>query len=108
MEEGQVTVDGVTYPLQMPFIVMATQNPIEMEGTYPLPEAQRDRFMARISMGHPSAAAEVAVLDSHGGAFPLSEMAPVTDGEPVARLIDIVRTLHASPAIRQYIVDLTR
>ena len=108
MEEGQVTVDGETYELQKPFIVMATQNPIEMEGTYPLPEAQRDRFMARISMGYPSAAAEVEVLESHGGAFPLLEMAPVTDGETVAKLIEIVRTLHASPAIKQYIVDLTR
>jgi MoxR-like ATPase len=107
MEEGQVTVDGETYPLQRPFVVMATQNPIEMEGTYPLPEAQRDRFMARISMGYPSRAAEVAVLDSHGGAFPLLEMAPVTDGETVAKLIEIVRTLHASPAIKRYIVDLT-
>jgi MoxR-like ATPase len=79
-----------------------------MEGTYPLPEAQRDRFMARISMGYPSTAAEVAVLDSHGGAFPLREMAPVTDAETVAKLIEIVRTLHASPAVKQYIVDLTR
>jgi MoxR-like ATPase len=108
MEEGQVTVDGMTYQLRKPFIVMATQNPIEMEGTYPLPEAQRDRFMARISMGYPSTAAEVAVLDSHGGAFPLREMAPVTDAETVAKLIEIVRTLHASPAVKQYIVDLTR
>jgi len=107
MEEGQVTVDGETYELRRPFIVMATQNPIEMEGTYPLPEAQRDRFMARISMGYPSSAAEVAMLDSHGGAFPLLEMAPVTDGDTVTKLIDTVRTLHASPAIKQYIVDLT-
>jgi MoxR-like ATPase len=107
MEEGQVTVDGQTYELQRPFLVMATQNPIEMEGTYPLPEAQRDRFMARISMGYPSPAAEVAMLDSHGGAFPLLEMTPVTDGDTVAKLIEIVRTLHASPAVKQYIVDLT-
>jgi MoxR-like ATPase len=87
---------------------MATQNPIEMEGTYPLPEAQRDRFMARISMGYPSTAAEIAVLDSHGGAFPLLEMVSVTDGETIARLIEIVRTLYASPSIKQYIVDLTK
>src|SRR5450631_1869908 len=107
MEEGQVTVDGQTYALHKPFIVLATQNPIEMEGTYPLPEAQRDRFMARISMGYPSPAAEVAMLDSHGGAFPLLEMAPVTDADTVAKLIEIVRTMHASAAIRQYIVDLT-
>ena len=107
MEEGQVTVDGQTYELHKPFIVRATQNPIEMEGTYPLPEAQRDRFMARISMGYPSTASEVAMLDSHGGAFPLMEMAPVTDGDTVAKLIETVRTLYSSPAIKQYIVDLT-
>ena len=107
MEEGQVTVDGQTYRLSKPFIVMATQNPVEMEGTYPLPEAQRDRFMARISMGYPSAGAEVAMLDSHGGAFPLDEMAPVTDGNTIAKLIETVRTLYASPAIKQYVVDLT-
>ncbi|MEP7034099.1 MAG: AAA family ATPase [Actinomycetota bacterium] len=107
MEEGQVTVDGQTYRLQRPFIVMATQNPVEMEGTYPLPEAQRDRFMARISMGYPSAQAEIAMLDSHGGAFPLDEMAPVTDGDTIARLIGTVRQLYASPAIKQYVVDLT-
>jgi MoxR-like ATPase len=107
MEEGQVTVDGQTYELGKPFVVIATQNPIEMEGTYPLPEAQRDRFMARISMGYPSPAAEVAMLDSHGGASPLLDMAPVTDGDTVARLIETVRTLHTSPAIKQYIVDLT-
>src|SRR5674476_1512522 len=94
MEEGHVTVDGQTYELHKPFIVMATQNPIEMEGTYPLPEAQRDRFMARISMGYPSPAAEVSMLESHGGAFPLLEMAPVTDGETIAKLIETVRTLH--------------
>jgi MoxR-like ATPase len=106
MEEGQVTVDGQTYQLHKPFIVMATQNPIEMEGTYPLPEAQRDRFMARISMGYPSAVAEVAMLDSHGGAYPLEEMVSVTDGDTVAKLIETVRTVHASGAIMAYVVDL--
>ena len=107
MEEGQVTVDGQTYKLHRPFIVMATQNPIEMEGTYPLPEAQRDRFMARISMGYPSPAAEVAMLDSHGGAFPLDDMTPVTDGNTIAELIETVRTLYTSPAIKAYVVDIT-
>ncbi len=67
MEERQVTVDGTTYPLDGPFMVMATQNPVEMEGTYPLPEAQRDRFMARVSMGYPDTAAELAMLDLHSG-----------------------------------------
>jgi len=107
MEEGQVTVDGQTYELHKPFIVMATQNPIEMEGTYPLPEAQRDRFMARISMGYPSPAAEVAMLDTHGGASPLATLNPTTDAATVARLITVIRDVWASPAIRQYVVDIS-
>ncbi|MEO8830173.1 MAG: MoxR family ATPase [Lapillicoccus sp.] len=107
MEEGQVTVDGRTYGLHKPFIVMATQNPIEMEGTYPLPEAQRDRFMARISMGYPSPAAEVAMLETHGGTPPLERLQSVTDGDTIARLIDVVRDVWASPAIRQYVVDIS-
>ncbi|MGV1008779.1 MAG: AAA family ATPase [Dermatophilaceae bacterium] len=106
MEEGQVTVDGQTYALQQPFLVMATQNPIEMEGTYPLPEAQRDRFMARIAMGYPAAAAEVAMLDSHAGHAPLEQLEPVTDAATVARLISVVRDIYASAAVRQYVVDL--
>ncbi len=77
MEERQVTVDGVTYPLQTPFMVVATQNPIEMEGTYPLPEAQRDRFTARIAMGYPDAGAELAMLDVHGAHDPLHDLRPV-------------------------------
>ncbi|HEU5144199.1 MAG TPA: MoxR family ATPase [Dermatophilaceae bacterium] len=106
MEERQVTVDGTTYPLQSPFIVMATQNPIEMEGTYPLPEAQRDRFMARISMGYPSPRAEREMLENHAARSPLEHLTPVTDAETVSRVIDAVTTVHASPAVRQYIVDL--
>ncbi len=106
MEEHQVTVDGTTYVLPRPFLVMATQNPLDMEGTYPLPEAQRDRFMARISMGYPSPRHEVEMLDQHGGAAPLDRLRPVTDAGTVTELIEIVRTVHASPAIRQYIVDL--
>lgn len=107
MEEGQVTVDGTTYALPRPFIVMATQNPIEMEGTYPLPEAQRDRFMARISMGYPSARAELDMLDVHGGASPLDALQPVTDAATVSAMVRAVREVHASPSVRQYIVDLT-
>ena len=106
MEERQVTVDGTTYPLQAPFIVMATQNPIEMEGTYPLPEAQRDRFMARISMGYPSPRAELDLLESHGASDPLDDLVPVTDAETITRVVQHVSRVHASPAIRQYIVDL--
>ncbi len=81
MEEGQVTVDGVTHPLQQPFTVVATQNPVEMEGTYALPEAQRDRFMARISMGYPDASAELAMLRSRDTVSPLDELRPVVDAE---------------------------
>ena len=87
MEEAQVTVDGKTYTLPKPFMVMATQNPIEMEGTYPLPEAQRDRFMARISMGYPSARSELAMLDLHGGVSPLEDLQPVTDAATVSSMV---------------------
>ncbi|MFV0463183.1 MAG: AAA family ATPase [Nostocoides sp.] len=106
MEESQVTVDGTTYHLPGPFIVMATQNPIEMEGTYPLPEAQRDRFMARISMGYPPTHAEVEMLQSHGGRSPLAELRPVTDAATVNDLIATVRDVHVAPSIYRYIVDL--
>ncbi len=106
MEERQVTVDGTTYELQSPFIVMATQNPIEMEGTYPLPEAQRDRFMARISMGYPSAVAELAMLESHGAHSPLEDLGAVTDAATISRVVEAVARVHASAAVRQYIVDL--
>ena len=106
MEEAQVTVDGDTYELPHPFIIMATQNPVEMEGTYPLPEAQRDRFMARLSMGYPTAAAEIAMLEHHGAATPLDDLQPVTDADGVARMVRAVRGVYASPAIRQYVVDL--
>ncbi|HEY2669199.1 MAG TPA: MoxR family ATPase [Rugosimonospora sp.] len=106
MEERQVTVDGVTYHLQRPFMVVATQNPIEMEGTYPLPEAQRDRFTARIAMGYPDAGAELAMLDVHGGEDPLVALQPVTDAETVRGLIATVRDVHVADAIKQYAVNL--
>ena len=106
MEERQVTVDGQTYALPEPFIIMATQNPIEMEGTYPLPEAQRDRFMARVSVGYPSPESEVAMLDHHGAVSPLETVQPVTDAEGVRSMIATVRRVYAAPAVRQYVVDL--
>ncbi len=106
MEERQVTVDGDSHPLAAPFMVMATQNPIEMEGTYPLPEAQRDRFMARISLGYPSAAAELDMLTSHSEVDPLSNISPVTDAATVSEVITAVRHLHTSVALRSYVVDL--
>ena len=95
MEERQVTVDGTTYHLESPFMVIATQNPIEMEGTYALPEAQRDRFMARVSMGYPVEAAEIAMLDAHTAANPLDDLEPVTDAAEIRKLIE-----HRRPGLR--------
>ncbi len=106
MEERQVTVDGTTYPLPIPFIVIATQNPIEMEGTYPLPEAQRDRFMARIAMGYPDPRSEMALLEHHGASAPLDDLSSVSDAAEIAKLVEVVRTVYVAPAIRQYAVDL--
>jgi MoxR-like ATPase len=106
MEERHVTVDGVTYHLEAPFIVIATQNPIEMEGTYPLPEAQRDRFMARVSMGYPNEAAELAMLDSHGSSSPLEDVQPVATAADVRDLVVATRAVWVSDAVRQYVVDI--
>jgi MoxR-like ATPase len=106
MEERQVSVDGTTYLLEAPFMVVATQNPIEMEGTYPLPEAQRDRFMARIQMGYPTPAAELDMLDSHGTTDPLAALSPVTDASTLRGLIEAVRTVYVSPAVKQYLVQV--
>lgn len=107
MEERQVTVDGITYPLDPPFMVVATQNPIEMEGTYALPEAQRDRFLARVSIGYPVAAAELAMLDSHTAGNPLDDLVPVTDAAEVMRLVRIVAGLYVAPAIQRYAVAIS-
>jgi len=106
MEERQVTVDGTTYPLARPFLVLATQNPVEMEGTYPLPEAQRDRFLARTSIGYPDPAAEVAMLAGRDRFDPLDSLTAVTDGPTVARLIDATATVHLAHELRQYIVEI--
>lgn len=108
MEEAQVTIDGTTYPLPQPFLVVATQNPLEMAGTYPLPEAQRDRFMARISIGYPSPEAEAALLEHHGESSPLERLAPVANIDDVQRAVGVVSRVHATPALRQYIVDVVR
>jgi MoxR-like ATPase len=106
MEERQVTVDGVTYELARPFLVMATQNPIEMEGTYPLPEAQRDRFTARVAMGYPDRDSELAMLDERGTGDPLTSLAPVADAATVRDVVAAVGRLHVSEAIRRYVVSL--
>ncbi|RJS44791.1 MoxR family ATPase [Nocardioides cavernaquae] len=107
MEERQVTVDGNTVELESPFLVIATQNPIEMEGTYALPEAQRDRFMCRVSMGYPPLAAELAMLDSHTRRNPLDDLEPVTDAAELRKLVHIVGSVHVSDAVARYAVALT-
>ncbi|WP_349262032.1 MoxR family ATPase [Actinocrinis sp.] len=106
MGERQVTVDSVSYTLETPFMVIATQNPVEMEGTYPLPEAQRDRFMARIAMGYPAPAAELRMLDGHSAANPLDELVPVADTQDLVKLIEAVRTVHVSEEVKRYVIDL--
>ncbi|MDP9391568.1 MAG: AAA family ATPase [Actinomycetota bacterium] len=106
MEERQVTVDGVSYELARPFLVMATQNPLDMEGTYPLPEAQRDRFTARVSMGYPDRAAELAMLDDRATVDPLAGLQPVADAAGVRDLVAAVGRLHVADAVRRYVVAL--
>jgi MoxR-like ATPase len=107
MEERQVTVDNNTYELDSPFMVIATQNPIEMEGTYALPEAQRDRFMARVSVGYPVEAAEIAMLSSHTYKSPLDDLDAVTDAAEIRKLINIVGQVYVSPAVQRYAVALS-
>ena len=106
MEERQVTVDGTSYQLAQPFLVLATQNPVEMEGTYPLPEAQRDRFLARLSIGYPDRNAEIGMLADRDRTDPLSVLRPVTDAATVSAMIDSVATVHLAPPLRQYIVEI--
>ena len=108
MEEGQVTVDGRTHPLPDPFLVVATQNPLEMEGTYALPEAQRDRFMMRISMGYPDPDAEGQMLRERDTANPLTSITPVVDAGRVRELIGWARRIHVSRPVEQYAVSLAQ
>ncbi len=106
MEERQVTVDGITHMLEEPFMVIATQNPIEHEGTYPLPESQLDRFMMRLSMGYPNREAELEVLERHGEHSPLEDLEPVADAASVSVLIKMAREVHVAPSLKSYIVDV--
>jgi MoxR-like ATPase len=108
MEEHQVTVDGRSYMLDAPFMVVATQNPIEMEGTYPLPEAQRDRFMARISMGYPDPRAEMLMLETHQSTSPLREIRPVVGVGEVRAMVATVQDVYVSPAVKEYVVGIGR
>jgi MoxR-like ATPase len=106
MEERQVTVDAQTYGLPRPFMVIATQNPIELEGTYPLPEAQLDRFLMRIQMGYPSHDAERAILDTRGSHASVEELAPVTSAAEIVAAASAVADIHVADNLKAYIVDL--
>ncbi len=106
MEESQVTVDTATHPLTPPFMVIATQNPIEHEGTYPLPEAQLDRFMMRVVIGYPTREKELEILDTHGGRPIFDELKPVVHADDVVQMVDMARRIHVAPSIKGYIVDL--
>src|SRR4051794_27175757 len=106
MQERSVTVDVFTHELARPFLVLATQNPVEFEGTYPLPEAQVDRFMARLSLGYPSAQGEVAMLRSHEGGDRVNEVEPVATAADVLTVQDAARKVFASDALRTYVVAL--
>jgi len=107
MEERQVTVDGTTHELQAPFMVIATQNPLEHEGTYPLPESQLDRFMMRLSMGYPSRSSELEILDTHGGSSAFEKLESVAGAETIVGLIETARRIHVAPSLKRYIVDLS-
>jgi MoxR-like ATPase len=106
MEERQVTVDSVTYALPSPFMVIATQNPVEHEGTYPLPESQLDRFLMRIRMGYPARAAEIEMLDTHGTADPIEDLEPVATAKDVEAMAAMVMDIHVAPSVKGYIVDI--
>ena len=107
MEERQVTVDARTYPLEAPFMVIATQNPIEHEGTYPLPESQLDCFLMRLRMGYPARDAELEILETHGGHdTTIEDLEPVATGNDVVTMAEIAQSVHVAPSLRGYVVDL--
>jgi MoxR-like ATPase len=106
MEEGQVTVDGVTHKLPVPFLVIATQNPVEHEGTYPLPVAQLDRFTMRLSIGYPNAASELEVLHRHGQHSALDEIEAVSNARLILGMIEGARQVHVAETLNAYIIEL--
>ena len=107
MEEGQVTVDGVTYRMLAPFIVLATQNPVDFVGTYPLPEAQLDRFFMKISIGYPTAEEEAAILERQAtGQRPIEDLRAICTGEDIVALQGQVNSVYASPEVRAYIARI--
>jgi MoxR-like ATPase len=106
MAETQVTVDGTTYSLASPFMVIATQNPIEHEGTYPLPESQLDRFLMRISVGYPTTDKELEILDTHGDHDAFEDIGAVITNHDVQDMVDTAKAVHVAPALKSYLVDL--
>jgi len=106
MEERQVTVDGITRTLGPPFIVIATQNPIEHEGTYPLPEAQLDRFMMRLTMGYPTREKELEMLDTHGERSTFEDLRPVVHADDVVALSEIAQRVYVADTVMGYIIDI--
>jgi MoxR-like ATPase len=108
MEERQVTVDGVTHKLDRPFMVLATQNPIEYEGTFPLPEAQLDRFLLRVRLGYPNISDEVRILEEQQLQHPLDALKAVVKTKEILEAADAIRRIFVSPQVKRYIVDLTR
>jgi MoxR-like ATPase len=106
MEEGQVTADGVTYHLPKPFFVIATENNVEIRGTYPLPEAQLDRFRMRLSMGYPSPENEVVILDRQGDHHPYLDLSPVLKADEILLMQEAVKRVYIDPRLKQYIVDI--
>jgi MoxR-like ATPase len=106
MQERQVTVDGVTYPLPRPFMVLATQNPVDMSGTYPLPEAQMDRFLMQISMGYPTADQEALIISDRKGVDPMASVEAVASPAEILELQKAIEEIHVDDAVKQYIVDL--
>jgi len=108
MEERTVTIDGTTHQLAAPFMVIATQNPIELEGTYPLPEAQRDRFLMRIAIGYPHADDELEIVRTHGGGDRLADLGPVADTAEVMAAVDSIRAVRVSEPIERYLIAVCR
>jgi len=107
MEEQQITVDGVTHLLQPPFLVMATQNPIEYEGTFPLPEAQLDRFLMRISLGYPNLEEELAIIEGQEQSHPIDSLKAVANSQDIIGLQEAAKSVYVDRLVRQYIVSLT-
>jgi MoxR-like ATPase len=106
MEERQVTVDGITYPTPKPFLVIATQNPIEYEGTFPLPEAQLDRFLMRVDLGHPSPQDEITILEAQQYEHPIAKLEQVVSADELVNAQEEVKAMYVDPLVKEYIVEL--